>query len=174
MASSVRHLDADINRKKRQHGSNSTSIRCRGHGEAIATPTPHDNFREMRQHIMPEAAGPQITVTKKATVLKLEQQPPIENNNLQEEFIKAPGLLVTEQHTPGQFNFSYRGLGNPQESAAFRISLTKNIIPESSSTVRSSRPAALRLRRRGIKVLNCVESQASSRLSAYPDLSPSF
>src|SRR6187401_2527435 len=120
-------------------------------GEAIATPTPHDNFREMRQHIMPEVAGTQITVTKKATVIKLEQQPPIENNNLQEEFIKAPGLLVTEQHTPGQFNFSYRGLGNPQESAAFRISLTKNIIPESSSTVRSSRPAALRLRRRGIK-----------------------
>jgi hypothetical protein len=140
MASSVRHLDADINRKKRQHGSNSTSIRCRGHGEAIATPTPHDNFREMRQHIMPEVAWTQITVTKKATVIKLEQQPPIENNNLQEEFIKAPGLLVTEQHTPGQFNFSYRGLGNPQESAAFRISLTKNSIPESSSTVRSSRP----------------------------------
>jgi len=69
-----------------------------------------------RQHIMPEASGTQITVTKKATVIKLDQQPPIENNDLQEEFIKAPGLLITEQHTPGQFNFSYRGLGNPQES----------------------------------------------------------
>ena len=38
------------------------------------------------------------------------------NNNLQQLFTKAPGLLVTEQNTPGQFNFSYRGLGNPQES----------------------------------------------------------
>lgn len=82
----------------------------------VPSPTPHDNWREMRQHIMPEVSGTQITVTKKATVIKLEQQPPVENNNLQEEFTKAPGLLVTEQHTPGQFNFSYRGLGNPQES----------------------------------------------------------
>ena len=70
----------------------------------------------MRQHIMPEVSGTEITVTKKATVIKLEQQPPIENNDLQEEFVKAAGLLVTEQHTPGQFNFSYRGLGNPKES----------------------------------------------------------
>src|SRR5262249_50813576 len=36
--------------------------------------------------------------------------------NLQQLFTKAPGLLITEQNTPGQFNFSYRGLGNPQES----------------------------------------------------------
>jgi len=85
-------------------------------GEAIATPTPHDNFREMRQHLMPEVTGTEITVTKKATVIKLDQQPPVENNNQQELFTKAPGFLITEQHTPGQFNFNYRGLGNPQES----------------------------------------------------------
>jgi Fe(3+) dicitrate transport protein len=85
-------------------------------GEAIATPTPHDNFREMRQHLLAEVAGTEITVTKKATVIKLDQQPPVENNNDQELFIKAPGFLITEQHTPGQFNFNYRGLGNPQES----------------------------------------------------------
>jgi Fe(3+) dicitrate transport protein len=85
-------------------------------GEAIPSPTPHDNWREMRQHIMPEVSGTEITVTKKATVIKLDQQPPVENNNQQELFTKAPGLLITEQHTPGQFNFSYRGLGNPQES----------------------------------------------------------
>ena len=84
--------------------------------EPIASPTPHDNWREMRQHILPEVTGTEITVTKKATVIKLEQQPPVENNNLQELFTKAPGFLITEQHTPGQFNFSYRGLGNPQES----------------------------------------------------------
>jgi len=85
-------------------------------GEAIATPTPHDNFREMRQHLLPEVQGTAITVTKKATVIKLDQQPPVENNNEQELFAKAPGFLITEQHTPGQFNFNYRGLGNPQES----------------------------------------------------------
>ena len=85
-------------------------------GEAVATPTPHDNWHEMRQHIMPEVSGTKITVTKKATVIKLDQQPPLEDNDLQELFLKAPGFLVTEQHTPGQFNFSYRGLGNPQES----------------------------------------------------------
>jgi len=96
-------------------------------GEAIPTPTPYDNWREMRQHIMPEVSGTQITVTKKATVIKLDQQPPIENNDLQEEFIKAPGLLITEQHTPGQFNFSYRGLGNPQESEF--ITLLKDGVP---------------------------------------------
>jgi Fe(3+) dicitrate transport protein len=85
-------------------------------GEAIPSPTPHDNWREMRQHIMPEVSGTQITVTKKATVIKLDQQPPIENNDLQDLFLKAPGFQITDQHTPGQFNFNYRGLGNPQES----------------------------------------------------------
>jgi Fe(3+) dicitrate transport protein len=70
----------------------------------------------MRQHIMPEVSGTQITVTKKATVIKLDQQPPIENNDLQDLFLKAPGFQITDQHTPGQFNFNYRGLGNPQES----------------------------------------------------------
>jgi Fe(3+) dicitrate transport protein len=85
-------------------------------GEPIPTPTPHDNFREMRQHIMPEVSGTEITVTKKASVIKLDQQPPVEDNNLQELFTKAPGFQITEQHTPGQFNFNYRGLGNPQES----------------------------------------------------------
>jgi len=41
-------------------------------GEAIATPTPHDNFRQMRQHLMPEVSSTEITVTKKATVIKLD------------------------------------------------------------------------------------------------------
>jgi hypothetical protein len=50
---------------------------------------------------MPEVSGTEITVTKKATVIKLNQQPPVEDNNLQELFTKAPGFLITEQHTPG-------------------------------------------------------------------------
>ncbi|MGH8094823.1 MAG: TonB-dependent receptor family protein [Chthoniobacterales bacterium] len=65
---------------------------------------------------MKEVSGTQITVTKKATVIKLDQQPTVINNNQQQIFSKAPGLLVTQQQTPGQYNFSYRGLGNPQES----------------------------------------------------------
>ncbi len=97
-------------------GQTAESERITVTAEPIASPTPHDNWHEMRQHIMPEVTGTEITVTKKATVIKLDQQPPVEDNNLQELFTKAPGFLVTEQHTPGQFNFSYRGLGNPQES----------------------------------------------------------
>jgi Fe(3+) dicitrate transport protein len=85
---------------------------------AELTPTPHpqDDTRPKLEHIMREVSGTQITVTKKATVIKLDKQPPVENNNLQELFTKAPGLLVSEQQNPGQFNYSYRGLGNPQES----------------------------------------------------------
>jgi Fe(3+) dicitrate transport protein len=84
--------------------------------EAVPSPTPWDDRKAKLDHIMSEVAGTQITVTKKATVIKLEQQPPIQNNNLQEQFTKAPGLIVSEQQNPGQFNFTYRGLGNPQES----------------------------------------------------------
>ena len=80
----------------------------------LASPTP--GYRAKLEHIMPEVAGTQITVTKKATTIKLDKQPPVENNNLQELFTKAPGLIVSEQQNPGQYNFSYRGLGNPQES----------------------------------------------------------
>jgi Fe(3+) dicitrate transport protein len=86
-------------------------------GQPLTSPTPNpDDTRPKLEHIMKEVSGTQITVTKKATVIKLDKQPPVENNNLQELFTKAPGLLVSEQQNPGQFNYSYRGLGNPQES----------------------------------------------------------
>ena len=85
-------------------------------GAPVASPTPHDDWKAKLDHIMSELSGTEITVTKKATVIKLDQQPTVVNNNQQELFTRAPGLLITEQHTPGQFNFSYRGLGNPQES----------------------------------------------------------
>ncbi len=67
-------------------------------------------------HIMREVSGTQITVTKRTTVTKLDLQPTIADNNLQQLFSRSPGLLVTEQPTPAQFNLGYRGLGNPQES----------------------------------------------------------
>ncbi|HEY4282035.1 MAG TPA: TonB-dependent receptor [Chthoniobacterales bacterium] len=97
-------------------GQTDSSTESRVTVTATPAPTPFDDWRAKLDHIMSEVSGTEITVTKKATVIKLDQQPPVENNNLQELFTKAPGLLVTEQHTPGQFNFSYRGLGNPQES----------------------------------------------------------
>ena len=68
------------------------------------------------EHIMPELAGTKITVTKKTTVTKLDHVPTIVDNNQQQAFARSPGILVTQQATPTQFNFSYRGLGNPQES----------------------------------------------------------
>src|SRR5215813_5570889 len=95
-------------------------------GSLVPTPTPQDDTRPKLNHIMKEVAGTQITVTKKATVIKLDQQPTVINNNQQELFSKAPGLLITQQQTPGQFNFSYRGLGNPQESE-FLLSLQDRV-----------------------------------------------
>jgi Fe(3+) dicitrate transport protein len=98
-----------------QHDINAPEITVTG--TAIPSPTPsQDDHRAKLDHIMREVEGTQITVTKKATTIKLNQQPPIQNNNLQEQFTKAPGLIVSEQQNPGQYNFTYRGLGNPQES----------------------------------------------------------
>jgi Fe(3+) dicitrate transport protein len=99
------------------YGQNVNAPRVVVTGENVPSPTPNpDDTRPKLEHIMKEVSGTQITVTKKATVIKLDKQPPVENNNLQELFVKAPGLLVSEQQNPGQFNYSYRGLGNPQES----------------------------------------------------------
>ncbi|HZE13070.1 MAG TPA: TonB-dependent receptor plug domain-containing protein, partial [Chthoniobacterales bacterium] len=84
--------------------------------EPVPTPHPHDDTRPKLEHIMREVSDTQITVTKKATVINLDKEPPVQANNLQQLFTKAPGLIVSEQQNPGQFNFSYRGLGNPQES----------------------------------------------------------
>src|SRR3954447_880640 len=80
-------------------------------GEPVATPHPHDDTRPKLEHIMREVSETQITVTKKATVIALDKQAPNQNNNNQELFVKAPGLVVSEQQNPGQFNYSYRGLG---------------------------------------------------------------
>jgi len=71
---------------------------------------------EKLEHIMPEVDGTKITVTKKTSVTKLDQVPTIVENNQRELFSRTPGLFVSEQQTPTQFNLSYRGLGNPQES----------------------------------------------------------
>jgi Fe(3+) dicitrate transport protein len=72
-------------------------------------------------HIMREVDGTRITVTKKTTVIKLDQQPTVIGNNQRELFARAPGVSISEQQTPTQFNISYRGIGNPQESEYVQV-----------------------------------------------------
>jgi Fe(3+) dicitrate transport protein len=71
---------------------------------------------EKLDHLPPEIDGTRITVTKKATVTKLDLVPTIVDNNVRQLFARQPGLMVAEQQTPTQFNLGYRGLGNPQEA----------------------------------------------------------
>lgn len=68
------------------------------------------------RHQMPEVDGTLITVTRKTTVTHLERQPTVVDNNLDQLLVRSPGIQVSQQPTPTQFNLSYRGLGNPQES----------------------------------------------------------
>jgi Fe(3+) dicitrate transport protein len=75
-----------------------------------------DKKPEKLDHIMPEVDGTKITVTKKTSVTKLDLVPTIVGNDQRELFSRTPGLFVSEQQTATQFNISYRGLGNPQES----------------------------------------------------------
>lgn len=72
--------------------------------------------RPKLKHIMREVDGPKITVTKKTSITKLDDSPTVIDNNLRNLFAHTPGLLVSEQQTPSQLNFSYRGIGNPQEA----------------------------------------------------------
>lgn len=82
-------------------------VRVREHG---------DDTRPKLEHIMREVDGPLITVTKKTSITKLDHIPTVVDNNLRELFAQTPGLLISEQQTASQFNLSYRGIGNPQES----------------------------------------------------------
>lgn len=73
--------------------------------------------RETRySHSLPEVDGTTITVTKKTSVVKLDDQPTVIDNNQREVFDRLPGIVLAEQQNPTQLNLSYRGLGNPQES----------------------------------------------------------
>jgi Fe(3+) dicitrate transport protein len=73
--------------------------------------------RETRYaHSLPEVDGATITVTKKTSVVQLDSQPSVIDNNQREIFDRLPGIVLAEQQNPTQLNLSYRGLGNPQES----------------------------------------------------------
>ena len=74
------------------------------------------NKKTRYAHTLPEVNGPTITVTKKTSVVDLDAQPVIIDNNQRELFDRLPGIVLAEQQNPTQLNVSYRGLGNPQES----------------------------------------------------------
>jgi Fe(3+) dicitrate transport protein len=67
-------------------------------------------------HSLPEVNGPTITVTKKTSVVELDAEPTVIDNNQREIFDRLPGIVLAEQQNPTQLNLAYRGLGNPQES----------------------------------------------------------
>jgi Fe(3+) dicitrate transport protein len=67
-------------------------------------------------HSLPEVDGTTITVTKKTSVVKLENQPTVIDNNQRELFDRLAGIILAEQQNPSELNLAYRGLGNPQES----------------------------------------------------------
>ncbi len=74
------------------------------------------NRRTRYAHSLPEVDGPTITVTKKTSVVQLNDVPTIIDNNQRELFDRLPGIVIAEQQNPTALNLSYRGLGNPQES----------------------------------------------------------
>ncbi len=75
-----------------------------------------ETLKAKLEHMLPEVDGTKITVTKKTTVTHLADQPTVIGNNLDQLLARSPGVQVSQQPTPTQFNLSYRGLGNPQES----------------------------------------------------------
>jgi len=83
-------------------------------------------FATKRLHLLPEVDGTRVTVTKRNSIDILTERPSVIDNNLRELFMRVPGLVVSEQQNPGQFNLNYRGIGNPQE-AEFTLSLRDGI-----------------------------------------------
>jgi hypothetical protein len=57
--------------------------------------------------------GPTITVTKKTSVVQLNDVPTIIDNNQRELFDRLPGIVLAEQQNPTELNLSYRGLLEP-------------------------------------------------------------
>lgn len=75
---------------------------------------------------LPHLDGTQIYQGKKTTATVLGNLPAIQNNNYRQSFSQMPGLLVSEQPTPGHVNMNYRGVGDPHESG-FLLTLKDGI-----------------------------------------------
>jgi len=80
--------------------------------------------------IAKEIENGRILTGKKSTVIDLDDQPEIVNNELRQTFSRLPGLLLSEQQTAGYFNINYRGLGDPHESEF--VSFFENGVPLAS------------------------------------------
>ncbi len=65
---------------------------------------------------LPDVHGTRVYQGKKTTTTHLGNLPPILNNNYRQAFSQMPGLLVSEQQTPGHVNLNYRGVGDPHET----------------------------------------------------------
>jgi Fe(3+) dicitrate transport protein len=76
----------------------------------------HYNRETRFKHSLPEVDSTTITVTRRTSVVDLNDQPTIIDNNQREVFDRLPGVVLAEQQNPTELNISYRGLGNPQES----------------------------------------------------------
>jgi len=68
------------------------------------------NRRTRYAHSLPEVDGPTITVTKKTSVVQLNDVPTLIDNNQRELFDRLPGIVLAEQQNPTELNLSYRGL----------------------------------------------------------------
>ena len=72
-----------------------------------------------------------VLTGKKSSVVVLDDQPEVVNNDLRQTFSRLPGLLLSEQQISGNFNINYRGLGDPHESEF--ISFFENGVPITSN-----------------------------------------
>jgi len=100
---------------------------------AIQVVDARDTPEALRNQMPPVTADGRITLGKRTTVVDLDEQPVIINNNLRQTFARMPGLFVSEQQIPSIFNVNYRGLGDPHESEF--VAFFENGIPLASDPV---------------------------------------
>lgn len=66
--------------------------------------------------VKPDVDQAKIYEAKKTTVVELDEQVPLIENNYRRAFARIPGLLVSEMAIPSHLNINYRGIGDPHES----------------------------------------------------------
>ena len=67
----------------------------------------------------PDVEGAKIYAGKKTSEIRLDEFPPIVNNNYRQALQKTPGLLISEETTP-LFSMGYRGL-NPDRAQYMQV-----------------------------------------------------
>lgn len=77
-------------------------------GEVLVT-ADRDGTSEGGVEALPAVGGARIYSGKKTSVIRLEDAPPVVNNNFRQVLQKTPGLLLSEESTP-LFSVGYRGL----------------------------------------------------------------